>query len=331
MKQRELAISVVIRCYTEARWEQLKAAVRSAQTQSHTPHQVIVVVDHNEALEERVRWELSGITVVPNGRPRGSAGAWNSGVAAASGDVIAFLDDDAVALPDWLQELAAPYADPGVAGVGGAILPLWQTGRPGWFPREFDWVVGCTYKGMPASRSPVRNLIGCNMSFRRAAFAAVGEFRSEIGHLGGLPFGGDETEFCIRLRRHWPNTQLIYTPDAVVQHHVPGSRACWGYFVRRCYLEGRSKAVVSQLVGARCGLSSELGYTVRVLPQGIAGGLIASATGQGRTGLLRAAAIACGFALSTTGYAYGRLAGGQRQLAGGSRAARPGLPSEILL
>src|SRR5439155_542168 len=65
------------------------------------------------------------------------------------GDVIAFLDDDAVAEPDWLETMLRAYGDGSVMAVGGRIEPLWAAGRPGWFPPEFDWVVGCTYVGLP--------------------------------------------------------------------------------------------------------------------------------------------------------------------------------------
>lgn len=63
----------------------------------------------------------------------------------------------------------AAYDAPRVMGVGGSIVPRWESARPGWMPRKLDWVVGGTYRGMPATTAPVRNLIGCNMSFRRAA------------------------------------------------------------------------------------------------------------------------------------------------------------------
>jgi glycosyltransferase involved in cell wall biosynthesis len=74
-------ISVVIRCYTEERWAWLVEAVASASAQTLAPREVIVVVDGNPALLARVRSELAGALVVENAGPRGSAGAWNSGIA----------------------------------------------------------------------------------------------------------------------------------------------------------------------------------------------------------------------------------------------------------
>jgi cellulose synthase/poly-beta-1,6-N-acetylglucosamine synthase-like glycosyltransferase len=112
------------------------------------------------------------------------------------------MDEDATAAPDWLERLTHGYDSDEVLGVGGTIDPLWLTGRPAWFPAEFDWVVGCTYRGLPETANRVRNLIGCNMSFRREVFQQVGGFRSGIGRIGLRPVGCEETELCIRLNQH---------------------------------------------------------------------------------------------------------------------------------
>ncbi|HEX9374353.1 MAG TPA: glycosyltransferase family 2 protein, partial [Roseiflexaceae bacterium] len=141
-------ISVVICAYTMDRWAELRAAVESLRRQSAPPREIVVVVDHNPALLDHARAELPGVTTMANAGPRGLSGARNSGVAASRGALVAFMDEDARAAPDWLARLAAGYADPCALGVGGAILPLWSDGRPGWFPDEFAWVVGCTYRGM---------------------------------------------------------------------------------------------------------------------------------------------------------------------------------------
>jgi len=298
-------VSVVICAYSDRRWNDLVAAVTSVRAQSVEPAEIVVVVDHNPALLMRARVALPVSAVVENGASRGLSGARNSGVAATSGEVVAFLDDDAVAEPTWLECLVAPYADRRVVGVGGAIVPAWDGGRPRAFPDEFDWVVGCTYRGMPRAAAPVRNLIGCNMSFRRGVFGAVGGFCSGLGRLGSRPVGGEETEFCIRLRQHQPDAVLLYEPAAVVRHRVTEDRAGRDYFRSRCYAEGLSKALVSRSVGTQDGLASEWAYTMRVLPRGIIRGLADGALRGDLGGLERAAAVAAGLAITTWGYAVG--------------------------
>jgi glycosyltransferase involved in cell wall biosynthesis len=104
-------ISVIISAYTEKRWNELCAAVESAQNQTLSPREIIVVVDHNPILLERARAQFSDVIVLENQNTQGASGAKNTGIEAAQGDIIVFLDDDAVATPDWLQMLSEGYEE----------------------------------------------------------------------------------------------------------------------------------------------------------------------------------------------------------------------------
>jgi glycosyltransferase involved in cell wall biosynthesis len=318
-----MKISVVICAYTEDRWDDLLAAVESVGSQSLPAHEVIVVVDHNPALLGRLRPALPDVKVIPNSGRQGLSGGKNTGVAAARGDVVAFLDDDAVAEAEWLSAMAAGYDVQNVAGVGGLTLPLWDTAVPRWFPEEFAWVVGCTYRGMV--RGPIRNLMGGNASFRREAFDVAGGFRSGIGRTaGGRPLGCEETEFCIRLRQAAPETVLLYDDNAVIWHRVPAERARFAYFRSRCYAEGLSKAMVTRSVGVGDGLASERRHTMVALPRGVARGLRSAVTGD-VAGLGRAASIVAGLTLTTAGYAAGSIrAHAERRPTVSTRAGRGG-------
>jgi hypothetical protein len=169
-------------------------------------------------------------------------------------------------------------------------------------------VVGCTYRGMPRAAAPVRNLIGCNMSFRRYIFDTIGGFRDGMGRVGRQPFGCEETELCIRLRQRWPYAQLRYQPRARVRHHVAAERTGWRYFRARCYAEGRSKAQVARLVGAGDASAAERSYVLRTLPRGIVYGLVDTIARPDSGGLARAGAIVAGLAITTAGYLRGSLA-----------------------
>ena len=158
---------------------------------------------------------------------------------------------------DWLEILSESFLDPRVMGARGAILPDWISGRPTWFPEEFNWVVGCTYRGLSEHRDTVRNLIGCNMSFYKDILMANGGFRSGMGRFGTIPFGCEETELCIRAADQYPDRIFISNPAAKVLHRVTPMRTKFGYFKSRCYAEGLSKALVTRYVGYHNGLRSE--------------------------------------------------------------------------
>jgi O-antigen biosynthesis protein len=298
------SVTVVICVYTERRWPQIVRAVESVLAQEVPAAQVVVAVDHNPALLDQLRRTFPDVTVVPSTGPRGLSGARNTGVAQARSEIVAFLDDDAEAEPDWLARLLPHYRDEQVLAVGGRALPAWEEERPRWLPPEFDWVVGCSFAGQPTEISPVRNIIGCNMSFRRPVLERTAGFDPALGRIGRTPVGCEETELCIRIRQQHPDGVVLYEPAARVRHRVTTDRTTWRYFRRRCFSEGRSKAVVARLVGSDAGLSAERVYTRRALPEGVRRGLRQIRDGDG-TGLLRAGAIVAGLLVTASGYVSG--------------------------
>ncbi|MER6827170.1 glycosyltransferase family 2 protein [Streptosporangium sp. NPDC000563] len=303
--------SVVICVYTEDRWEDIRAAVESVQNQTRAPHEIILVVDYNPDLHLRLKKEYPGAIVVENAQEKGLSGGKNTGAATASGDIVAYLDDDAVAEPGWLEALEEGFQDPTIVGVGGLTRPLWGIGhRPGWYPHEFDWTVGCSYLGMPTQRARIRNVMGGNAAFRREVIGGVGGFHTGIGRsVQGRkprPLGCEETEFCIRLSQRMPGSGMLFEPAAVIGHKVPPVRSTFAYFRSRCFAEGLSKALVAQSVGAGDGLSSERAHALRALPMGALRGVGEALRGD-LAGLGRAGAIVVGLAWTTWGYIVGSL------------------------
>lgn len=304
-----LDIAVVICTYTEKRWDFLDATIKSLLAQNSLARELIVVVDHNLALKERVAAAFPDVKVVENTQPQGLSGARNSGIAASTTPIVAFVDDDIIAPPNLLEKLYEPYTDSKVIGVGGKADPMWIGGRPSWFPAEFNWVVGCTYEGMPTTPKPVRNLIGCNMSMRREVFQGVGDFHSALGKVGdSIDICCEETELCIRANHKWPGKVFLYEPSAIVQHMATANRCTFGYFRHRCFQEGLAKSLVSRFVGSVAGLANERSYTLKVLPKGVLKGLLDTLRGD-FNGLLRSGAIIAGLAFTTSGYVVGTVRG----------------------
>jgi glycosyltransferase involved in cell wall biosynthesis len=301
----ELRASVVICAYSEERWDLLTEAVASVRDQTFPAHEVIVVIDHNDRLKRRARAAFPSVDVVENEQRRGLSGARNTGVQNATGDVVVFLDDDARAEPTWLARLLAPYLRREVIGTGGEIVPRWEGLPPRWLPPEFNWVVGCSYLGLPEEPCEIRNPLGANMSFRREALDRVGGFTHGIGRIGKLPLGCEETELAIRVRRETGGV-VVFLPGARVEHFVPSTRTTWRYFAARCWSEGVSKAYVAAFVGRNDALSTERKYVTRTLPHGILRSTVDAARGD-IYGLPRALVIFAGLGITAAGYAAGLL------------------------
>jgi cellulose synthase/poly-beta-1,6-N-acetylglucosamine synthase-like glycosyltransferase len=300
------AVSVVICAYTMRRWDALRAAVRSVLSQDPQPAQVLVVIDHNAELAARARRELYGPEVLESDGPPGLSGARNTGLAAATQPVTVFLDDDAEARPGWLASLIEPYRSLDVVATGGYVEPRWPNLRPRWLPREFDWVMGCSYLGLPDSACAVRNPIGANMSMRTQAALEAGGFHPAVGRVGTPPAGCEETELAIRLTAGRSGAIIYYTPDSVVDHHIEPERVKFSYYMRRCWHEGLSKATVVRLAGASAGLRNERRQVALVIPTQIARELARFLRGD-LGALLRVWVTVSGLTATTAGFLTGHF------------------------
>jgi Glycosyl transferase family 2 len=310
-EQGGLGVTVVVCAHTEQRWEQIRAAVESVLVQRPAAAQVLLVVDHNGELAARARRELAGVTVLESDGKPGLSGARNAGLRAATQPITAFLDDDAAARSGWLASLIAPYRSPDVVATGGSVQPRWPGLRPRWLPPAFDWVVGCSYAGLPEWPSVVRNPIGANMSMRTRLALEVGGFDVGVGRVGNRPAGCEETELAIRLVASRPGSAIFYVPAAAVDHHVGPDRVTFRYFLRRCWHEGLSKATVVRLVGASAGLERERRHAAVIIPRSILRDMRCLVCGD-LSAPMRMALTIGGLVSTAAGYLAGRL--GQAQM-----------------
>ena len=302
---KQFSISAIICAYSDERWNDLVDAVTSIRSQTLPVDEIIIVIDHNPRMFEHAQKGLENVCVVENVNERGASGARNTAIGLAKGEILAFIDDDAVYAPDCLERLVKHFDDEEVMGVGGYLIPKWESIRPAWFPEEFYWVVGCTFRGMQTDPRYIRNLIAACMCLRREVFTAVGDFRSGLGP-GSQGFYCEETELCIRTKKRWPDRFFVYEPRALAYHHVPAKRAIFSYFRSRCYVEGISKSVVVQFAGGSSGLASERLYAFKNLPSGIWRGIIETFRGD-FSGFMRSSAIIVGLGYTLAGYIVGNL------------------------
>lgn len=293
-------VSVVICTYDRNRLENLLAAVACIQAQVPCPTEVVVVVNGNPELAREVTATFDGVTVVESSNV-GVSVARELGVQTASGDIIAFIDDDALPAASWLANLIQPFATPNVMMTSGHIDPLWVTKRPSWFPDEFLWVVGCSYRGLPESGAVLRNPIGASMAIRRSVIETVGTFESRLGRVSTDGKGCEETEYAIRAHHALPESVVVMAGESAVQHLVPKVRTTPSYFVKRCWREGRSKAILVEIAGRRESLSVERAYVRSVLPRGVLRNLKTPSTWS------QAAAIVVGVVTTALGFVAFRI------------------------
>ncbi|HYP45996.1 MAG TPA: glycosyltransferase family 2 protein [Propionibacteriaceae bacterium] len=260
-------IAVVVCTYQMARWSQLMACLESLQQQTLRPSQVVVVVDGCDdvarALHERGGPEL----VVALEENQGLSAARNAGAAKTVTRWIAFLDDDAVAEPRWLELLYQACLDLSAAGAGGWSQPDFDGEMPAWLPHELLWTVGCSHRGLPTSRTLVRNMFGGCALLDADVFRRVGGFDAEMGRVGNNASGGEEADYCRRVAALDSSARFAHVPDAVIRHRVGLERMSRAYLIRRCYQEGKAKA---RLAGAgRQALAPERDFVTKVAPRGI--------------------------------------------------------------
>lgn len=297
-------VSVVIPAFSMDRWDDICAAVTSVRSQTVPTAETILVIDHNSELMTRAIDKFPDATVVANSGSRGASGTRNTGAAISQGKLLAFLDDDAVARPNWLERLLQHFDDSTVVGVGGRIEPLWQKREPKWFPAEFYWAVGCSYRGMPETAARIRNVWSNNMAIRRSAFDAIGGFREGFGKIGKRS-RPEDTDLCIRASK-FSGGSWVYEPEAIAGHQVPADRITISYFLKRCFSEGQGKAELASLNGTAESISTERAYTRDILPTGVARGLRDSMRGE-ISGVARSSAIIVGLSSATTGFLADRL------------------------
>jgi glycosyltransferase involved in cell wall biosynthesis len=282
-----------------SRWESLCANLRALDAQSRRPDEILLVADHNPELFDALA-SLGVGRVLANTNKRGCAGARNHGLQAASGEIVAFLDDDAIPERDWFERLVAPLeANPSVVATSGWVLP--EGGNvAAWYPRELYWVFGCSWAGLE-QRQMLRNPIGASMAWRRSVLSDVGGFNVAIGHVDnpGRPIAGcEETLAGIRSTILTQGT-IVHASDAVVHHYVGPERVSFAYLLRRGWGEGMSKWVVRKLSGEP--LREEKAYSLRIAAA-IATSFVSPR--KWRTGLF----LTAGLGATAAGYLYGRVA-----------------------
>lgn len=247
----EHSVRITAALCTHNRAALLDGAIASLLGQSLPPSEYeILVIDNasTDATPAVIRRYLDApgaVTLRSAVQPLlGLSHARNLAADMAAGEIIAYLDDDAVADPGWLAALLDAYAAfPDAWAAGGPVRLAWQTPRPAWLGDELLPMLSRLDLG--EERRPLdaqEYLWGTSLSCHRQAFRNLGLFRTDLGRRGKALVSGEDTEFQRRIRV--ANRQVVYAPAAQVAHWVEPARTRQRYFVARAYGKGRTRALV---------------------------------------------------------------------------------------
>lgn len=237
--------SVIICTYQTERYNDLLETIRSVKEQTIRGTELIVVVDGNKELYDKLKLIIREKYLILNSENLGLSRSKNAGIKKATCDIITFLDDDAVANKNWLSELKKMYNKENAIAAGGKLVPLWKTPKPKLLPEEYYWLIGATHKGFQTKMCEVRNTFGSNISFKAEILRELKGFKSDMGFKNGKLMQGEETELCDRMKKKY-GKGVMYNPKAIVYHKVFADRIKYIKLMKRCFWQGYSKRVMKE-------------------------------------------------------------------------------------
>lgn len=245
-----MKVSVVICTYSQDIYDDFCEAVASIRAQTYDDIEIVLVVDGNDPLCEQVIEDFGDsedVTIHCNEENIGLSGSRNAALSHVTGDVVALIDDDAIASEHWVEELVSVYEDSDAIAVGGRMTPRWVAGRPSFLPEEFYWLVGVNRPGFAEPGEEVRNTFGSNLSVRTEVLRELDGFERKVGRHGEANLQAHETEFCVRMREAY-GQGVIYNPDAIVEHKVFDYRTSPRWLLERAFWQGYSKRAMEKIV-----------------------------------------------------------------------------------
>ena len=195
---------------------------------------------------------MPGALLIREDRP-GVSIARNTGLAAAGDGYAAFIDDDAIAAPDWVEAIARAVATehPPVI-IGGRVLPIWERTLPAWWPRSLRPVLsiieheaGGEYRSvaLPARLEPY----AVNMIVHAPTARAAGGFREDLGRAGTQLLSDEEVELAWRLQD--AGHSIRYDPSVLVHHQIQAARLNPAWLLERMRMQAISTVWTRRILG----------------------------------------------------------------------------------
>jgi len=223
-----LKVSVVI--VTHNRTKLCNLTLEYLNRQTIKPYEVVVVdaasVPPFRALKENYEYKL---TILRVERDLGLGFCRNLGVIQSEGDIVAFIDDDAIPDANWIKEIIYHMIEYDADIVGGPCLPKYLGRKPSWWNSR---VLGCYLA--------VYNtfIVGCNLAIKREVFDKVGLFKVHLGRIKELKISNEDVDFIFRANKK--GAKITYCGRIRVYHFVMPNRLSLRYLVKRAWYQGVS-------------------------------------------------------------------------------------------
>lgn len=194
---------------------------------------------------------------------QGLSYARNRGIKESSGDVLVYVDDDALVNNAYLQTYSEFFEQhPDIDAAGGPIIPQYETEEPAWMsPIIKSLLTGYKYHGDQPKEFPQNDYPGGgNAAYRASVFEKVGLFNVELGRKGDSLVGAEEKDIFDKMITQ--GMRFYYLPNAILYHIIPEKKLSKDYFDRLSYSIGKSERMRTKQIG-------KMKYMKRLLAEGI--------------------------------------------------------------
>lgn len=257
-----MKVSAVVCAFSCERYNYLRETIQSLCDQVFPLAEIVIVIDGSKSLYRQLTSDVtlhkwSNVKLIFNEDLKGLSYARNIGIKETKGDVVALIDDDAMADPLWTQAMVATFKEDGrIGAITGSTVPRFEKDGS-WLPKELYWMISCSDITMGAIHE-VERCFGTNLAFRRAVLDQVGLFDERLGIQGKKWIGGDDTELVWRVKQ--AGFKIVCNPDVKVLHAIPAKRLKFNALVKRGFVGGVSEGHMIRITGQQVSPGTRQNY-----------------------------------------------------------------------
>ncbi|HEY5238850.1 MAG TPA: glycosyltransferase [Rhizomicrobium sp.] len=265
-----IELSVIICSYNRYKLAAESAAAVATSSSFDGGRMELIVVENTPPAHRR-KFELHDAARMIVCDEPGLSHARNAGIAASSGKIVAFVDDDAVVSDKWCAAVLAGFdAAPSAAIGGGRTVPRFTSAeRPVWYYDELAHYLSCIDWGTKVHPiEPSQWIVGANMAFRREVFDQAGYFDPALGRKGEASLLSNEE---IAMFKRVGRENVYYFPDMLAEHIIPDDRISLEWFRKRVFWQAVSDVLAGEVYKSPAQAANDLYEMVSRAPADVRG------------------------------------------------------------